>query len=106
MTDQAVPLIRGRPAHPTGAAKIGRRVLLDSGTATADDALKAGLTWVGRHQEIGGSGSGVFRSLDNPSRQFRMNGDDLVGDSAHVHFDVIGSDGRSIIETGHLRIIQ
>ncbi len=84
----------------------GRRNLTSAHTLTPDEALEAGEGWVGPgYREIGGSGSGVFRSADN-ARQFRMDNDSLSGahapDVPHVHLEKIGPDGRRINTNNHI----
>jgi len=60
---------------------------------TADEALEAGEKFLGpNYQEIGGSGSGVFRSTDG-TRQFRIDPESISGNhnpfEPHVHLEVL-----------------
>ena len=90
---------------PVGKLGKAGRILknIDGGAATADEALSAGTKWLGEgYREIA---PGVFRSADN-TRQFRMVGSNLEGAVPHVNFEVIGPDGRKIIENSHVRIID
>ena len=92
---------------PFGKLAKGGRLLrhVDGGVATADEALRNAERWLGEgYTEIR---SGVFRSADN-TRQFRMTNSDLVDPKKgpHVHFEAIGSDGRTITQNSHVRLVQ
>ena len=83
------------------AARAVRQV--DGGALLANDALEAGVRWLGEgYQELA---TGVFRSADN-TRQFRVIRKNLIGDYPHVNFESIAEDGRIIIENSHVRIID
>lgn len=58
---------------------------------TPDEALTAGERWVGPgYKEMGGSGTGVFRSADG-TKQFRIDEASITGAHGdigpHVHFE-------------------
>jgi hypothetical protein len=81
----------------TGLGHIG------GGAATAEQVLAQAQRWLGQgYREIA---PGVYRSADN-TRQFRMTLSDLtdVRQGAHVHFEAIGADGRTILENSHVGI--
>lgn len=75
------------------------------GLTTADEVLRGAESWLGKgYKEIG---EGVFRSSDG-KRQFRMTTGDL-GDGrrgAHVHFEKIARDGRTIVENSHVYLMK
>ncbi|TAH50147.1 MAG: hypothetical protein EYC68_14955 [Chloroflexota bacterium] len=76
---------------------------VSGGTLTSDQVLNAAERSLGKgYREIA---PGVYRSADG-SRQFRMTDGDLLDpkQGAHVHFESIASDGRSIIENAHVII--
>jgi RHS repeat-associated protein len=78
---------------------------IGGGATTAENALTQANKWLGPgSKEIA---PGVFRSADG-TRQFRMTGSDLTGAhgdiGSHVHFESIGSDGRTITENSHVGI--
>lgn len=76
---------------------------LNSGITTANEALDSAEKWLGDgYVEID---EGVYRSADD-SRQFRMNDSCLDTQLCHVHFQSVGDNGRDILETGHLYIID
>jgi hypothetical protein len=75
------------------------------GATTAENALTQANKYLGPgSKEIA---PGVFRSADG-TRQFRMTSSDLTGAhgdiGSHVHFESIGSDGRTITENSHVGI--
>jgi len=79
----------------------------------ADEALDAGEQWVGEgYNEMGPSGSGVFRSADG-TKQFRMTDADLDGAhgdiGSHVHFERVNPNraGRAAIEgNNHVELLD
>jgi hypothetical protein len=76
---------------------------ISGGATTAENALTQAEQWLGPgYQEIA---PGVFRSADG-AQQFRMTDSDLTDpyQGAHVHFESIGPDGRTIIENSHVGI--
>lgn len=73
------------------------------GATTAENALTQAQRWLGHgYNEIA---PGIYRSADN-TRQFRMTASDLTDlkQGPHVHFEAIGTDGRTIIENSHIGI--
>ena len=77
---------------------------VSGGELTEDQALHAAQEWLGSgYREIA---PGVYRSADG-TRQFRMTASDLTDprQGPHVHFEVIGPDGREIIENDHVLLI-
>jgi RHS repeat-associated protein len=72
---------------------------------TADEALSFASRWLGpEYMEIGGAGSGVFRSLDG-LRQFRMTTGDLLGlhgGAPHVNIEAIDLLTGEAVENLHL----
>jgi len=72
---------------------------------TADEALSFASRWLGpEYMEIGGAGSGVFRSLDG-LRQFRMTAGDLLGlhgGAPHVNIEAIDLMTGEAVENLHL----
>jgi hypothetical protein len=91
-----------------GAASVTQPVVkgfgnIGGGATTAENALGQAQKWLGEgYKEIA---PGVYRSADN-ARQFRMTVSDLTDlkQGPHVHFEAIGSDGRTIIENSHVGI--
>ena len=79
-------------------------------TLTADQALNTGLRWLGPgYQEIGASGSGVYRSADG-IRQFRMDNNSLSGSHSpgvpHVHLEIYAPNGRRPIVNNHVPFVE
>ncbi|MFO0729836.1 MAG: RHS repeat-associated core domain-containing protein [Nitrospiraceae bacterium] len=75
------------------------------GATTVESALVHGEKWLGPgYREIA---PGVFRSADD-TRQFRMTTRDLTDpiQGPHVHFESIGANGRTILESSHVTIIN
>jgi hypothetical protein len=67
------------------------------GKLTVEKVLEFAEKWLGKgYKEIA---EGVFRSADG-KRQFRMTVNDLLDprQGPHVHFEVIGPNGREIVE--------
>lgn len=92
-------------ALPIGKGGKGLRGLGDiaGGSATVEQALKGAERWLGSgYREIA---PGVFRSADD-ARQFRMRTGDLTDPKigAHVHFESIAPNGRTIVENAHVII--
>ena len=78
---------------------------ISGGATTASNALAQALKWLGPgYKQIA---PGVFRSANN-KRQFRMTDSDLLDPKLgpHVHFEAIGANGRDIIESAHIRILD
>jgi RHS repeat-associated protein len=76
---------------------------IGGGKTTVEEALKQAEKWLGPgYREVA---PGVFRSADD-ARQFRMTFSDLSDpdQGAHVHFEVIASDGRTILENSHVGV--
>ncbi|MGH2378139.1 MAG: DUF6531 domain-containing protein [Candidatus Limnocylindria bacterium] len=89
-----------------GHATVGRAVTrnLFGGRAPVDEVLRGAERWLGPgYKEID---NGVFRSADG-ARQFRMGARDLTHPKgAHVSFEAISPDGRTIIENTHVRLAE
>jgi hypothetical protein len=87
-----------------------RRNLTSSYTLSADEALSAGQRWVGQgYTELGKPGSGVFRSADG-LRQFRMDGNSLMGNHApgvpHVHLETYAPGARVPTVNNHIPFLD
>lgn len=87
-----------------------KKNLTSEHTLTADEALDAGIEFLGDgYKEIGKPGSGVFRSLDG-TRQFRMDDGSLSGSHApntpHVHFEVYESNANKPSVNNHVPFVD
>ena len=87
------------PVNTAGYGNIG------GGSTTVENALTQADKYLGPgSKEIA---PGVFRSADG-TRQFRMTTGDITGAHGnigpHVHFESVGSDGRTITENSHVGI--
>ncbi|MCL3862097.1 hypothetical protein [Actinotalea sp. K2] len=94
-------------AETAGATQ---RNLTSSYTLSADEALTAGQRWVGQgYTELGKPGSGVFRSTDG-LRQFRMDGNSLMGNHApgvpHVHLETYAPGARVPTVNNHIPFLD
>jgi hypothetical protein len=94
-------------AETAGATQ---RNLTSPCTLSADEALAAGQRWVGEgYTELGKPGSGVFRSADG-LRQFRMDGDLLMGNHApgvpHVHLGTYAPGARVPAVNNHIPFLD
>lgn len=95
-----VPILIGGISGPGALGGFGN---VAGGLTTVENALTGAEAYLGpNYQEIAPN---VFRSADG-LRQFRMNTNDLFGPSAHVHFESIAPNGRAILETSHVDIID
>ena len=77
---------------------------------TADEALEAGVKFVGPgYKEIGKPGSGVFRSADE-TRQFRMDNGSLSGshppNKPHVHLETYKPGANKHIVNNHIPYVD
>jgi len=87
----------------TKGALRRKKLNVSGGALNTDDALKYADDYLGPgYKEIY---PGVYRSADN-ARQFRMTTGDLVDpkQGPHVHFEVIGPDGKKIIVNFHVEL--
>jgi hypothetical protein len=101
---------QGSEAMRTATGMAGRSSgglgnISQPGALTSDEALSAGLKWLGKgYRELGKPGSGVFRSADG-LRQFKMTPSDLLGthwQGPHVSFEALDSSG---VVTENLHIL-
>lgn len=89
--------------------RSGKGSIVGKNPLTADEALDAGIEFLGPGYKELGKGRGVFRSADG-LRQFRMDPDSLEGghwpDVPHVHFQIFerAGDKKSIVNN-HVPLI-
>jgi hypothetical protein len=91
-------MAKGKPSGMSGG--LGN---VGGGKLTAQQALDAAEKWLGKdYKEIA---PGVYRSADG-RKQFRMTTGDLTDpvQGAHVHFESIDADGRTILENSHVLV--
>lgn len=84
----------------------GKKNFTSSTTLTADEALAAGLKFLGKeYKEIGKSGSGVYHSEDG-TKEFRIDSGSIGGVHApgvpHVHFGVKDPSTGKYISNNHV----
>jgi len=91
----------------------GKGNLTSIHTLTHDEALEAGIRFVGKDaKEIGKSGSGVYRSQhlnkDGTVNQFRMDGNSVQGNHSpnvpHVHLEIIDLTKNKPVVNNHIPI--
>ena len=100
----------GRVADVLAETFAGKGNLLSKFTLTSDEALEAGIKWVGPgYREIGKPGSGVFRSKDG-LRQFRIDKNSLQGRHSphdpHVHFETYEAGAREFAANNHVLLVE
>ncbi|EOU3149292.1 VENN motif pre-toxin domain-containing protein, partial [Yersinia enterocolitica] len=85
---------------------LGKKNFTSSTTLTSDEALAAGLKFLGTgYKEIGKSGSGVYHSADG-TKEFRIDSGSIGGAHApgvpHVHFGVKNPETGKYISNNHV----
>ncbi|WP_197062494.1 hypothetical protein [Cedecea neteri] len=84
----------------------GKKNFTSSTTLTSDEALAAGLKFLGAgYKEIGKSGSGVYHGADG-TKEFRIDSGSIGGAHApgvpHVHFGVKNPETGKYISNNHV----
>ncbi|NDJ57630.1 hypothetical protein GWD52_11620 [Enterobacteriaceae bacterium 4M9] len=84
----------------------GKKNFTSSTTLTSDEALAAGLKFLGAgYKEIGKPGSGVYHSADG-TKEFRIDSGSIGGAHApgvpHVHFGVKNPETGKYISNNHV----